>query len=98
MCLQSPTGCKNIAISTALVLCYHRCMGFLDELMGDIKVIRGEYKATKNTITSSFAGLAGDVTGVKKDVLSTVDDVKSKTVQTSNQVKKSFDIKPTKKH
>lgn len=72
-------------------------MGFLDELMGDIKVIRGEYKATKNSITSSFADLAGDVTGIKKEMRSTINEVKTKTSQTSDQVKKSFDIKPSSK-
>ena len=73
-------------------------MGFLDELVGDIKLIRDEYQATKKTLTSSLTGLAGDVSGIKKDITDTVKDVKTKTNQTTAQAKKSFDIKPTKKH
>jgi hypothetical protein len=53
-------------------------MGIFDELLGDIKVIRGEYKATKKTITASFSELASDVSGVKKEVRSTIEDVKIK--------------------
>lgn len=72
-------------------------MGLFDEILGDIKIISGEYRATKKTIVSSFAELAGDANGLKNEVRSTINVVKTKTNQTTNQVKKSFDIKPTKK-